>query len=110
MQNLELFFDGNKIADVTVNGSFSLQYNNYWRENGFAISPHLPLNESIDSNSIKYFLENLLQEGRGLEDTIAYYRASKRDVVSILKTVGVETSRALSLYLHFFNIQVLKED
>ena len=96
MQKLELFFDGNKIVDVTANSSFDLQYNNYWKENGFAISPHLPLNENIDSISIKYFLENLLPEGRGLEDIISYYRVSKRDVVSILKTVGFETSGALS--------------
>jgi len=39
-------------------------YKKEWIDNGFAISPHLPLNGAIKSNSIKNFLENLLLEGR----------------------------------------------
>ncbi len=96
MQKLNIYFNNKEIGSIDIKDEFILNYTKEWIDNGFAISPHLPLNSEIKSNSIKNFLENLLPEGRWLDDIINYYRISKSDVVSIIKAIGFETSGALS--------------
>ena len=52
--------------------AYRFEYSSSWQESGYAISPHLPLNDEIESGNVKRFLENLIPEGKGLEDITAF--------------------------------------
>ena len=74
---------------------YMFAYSSFWKSNGYAISPHLPLDESINPKSIKKFLQNLIPEGKGLEDITAFAHISKNNIFAIVKAIGYDTSGAL---------------
>jgi len=75
--------------------NYYFEYDKSWIENGFAISPHLPFNETYTSSTIKRFLENLIPEGEGLEDIALFSRISKNNTFAIMHSIGYDTAGAL---------------
>ncbi len=74
---------------------FSFEYEQKWVENGFAISPHIPLDNSAESGAIRRFVENLIPEGKALQDIAEFAHISKNNIFAIIKAIGYETSGAL---------------
>ncbi|NRA55486.1 MAG: HipA domain-containing protein [Gammaproteobacteria bacterium] len=89
-----------KIATITMRvGSeteISLIYQPAWIEQGFPISPHLPLNGKFDFRAVRNYLQNLLPEGKGLEDITSNTTISKNNTFGLIRVIGQETSGALS--------------
>ncbi len=73
-----------------------LTYEPSWIEEGFAISPHLPLNGKFDHRAIRNYLQNLLPEGKGLEEITNHTTISKNNTFGLIRIIGEETSGALS--------------
>ncbi len=98
MHSLDVHLNKQLVATLTIDGKedrYSFVYENTWIEEGYPISPHLPFHTVISSASIKRFLQNLLPEGKGLEDLTAYTHLSKYNIYGILQAIGFETSGAL---------------
>jgi serine/threonine-protein kinase HipA len=89
-----------KIATITLpvgsETDIALMYDPSWINNGFAISPHLPLDGSFDHQSVRNYLQNLLPEGKGLEEITTNTTISKNNTFGLIKIIGEETSGALS--------------
>ena len=75
--------------------NYYFEYDKIWVEKGFAISPHLPFNGTYSSSTIKRFLENLIPEGKGLEDIAYFTRISKNNTFAIMHSIGYDTAGAL---------------
>jgi serine/threonine-protein kinase HipA len=99
MHNLDIFFNEQKIGKLlydSFNDEFSLEYESSWIKSGFALSPKLGFNKDIKSIDIKNFIDNLLPEGKGLDELINYIQVSKNNKFALLKKIGNETSGAFS--------------
>ena len=95
---LTITIDQNIIGTITldeVEENYRLKYSDEWRQTGFAISPNLPLNEAFTAGSVRRFLENLIPEGKGLDDIINFTHISKHNIFAIIKAIGYDTSGAL---------------
>jgi len=99
MHTLDIFFGEQKVGKIyyeSMSDEFSLEYEKSWMENGFALSPKLGFGVQIKSIEIKNFIDNLLPEGKGLEELINYIQVSKNNKFALLKKIGDETSGAFS--------------
>ncbi len=99
MNSIDVQFNHEPIGLLSIEGKdeiYSLEYNDAWQEEGFALSPHLPLSQTLSSGVIKRFLENLLPEGKGLDDLTAFTHISKNNIFGLIQALGFETSGALS--------------
>lgn len=69
----------------------------------FALSPYLPLTDaapaSLDAHSVvvRQFFENLLPEGRALDEVAASLQVSKGNVAGLLANIGRESAGALRI-------------
>lgn len=73
-----------------------LTYEADWVNDGFAISPHLPLSGDFDSRAVRHFLHNMLPEGKGLEELTSNTTISRNNTFGLIKVIGADTSGALS--------------
>lgn len=99
MHNLDIFFNEQKVGKLfydSFNDEFSLEYESSWIKSGFALSPKLSFDKDIKSIDIKNFIDNLLPEGKGLDELINYIQVSKNNKFALLKKIGNETSGAFS--------------
>ena len=91
---------GRRIAAITIpvgsETELTLTYEPGWIKEGFAISPHLPLNGEFDHRAVRNFLQNLLPEGKGLEEITSNTTISKNNTFGLIKIIGADTSGALS--------------
>lgn len=105
---LEVYLGGDCVGWLGHDGEsnrFSFDYAPSWlaHEASFPLSPALPfrqpLGTSADTHSAatRQFFENLLPEGRALDEAAAAYRVSKANLVGLLAVLGNETAGALSL-------------
>ncbi|MEJ2913792.1 HipA domain-containing protein [Pseudoalteromonas sp. C12FD-1] len=99
--SLDVFIgQSEKVAEITLaigsENEISFTYETKWINDGFAVSPHLPLNGDFDSRAIRNYLQNLLPEGRGLEEIVSSTTISKNNTFGLIKVIGEETSGALS--------------
>lgn len=89
-----------RIAAITIpvgsETELTLTYEPDWIKKGFAISPHLPLNGEFDHRAVRNFLQNLLPEGKGLEEITSHTAISKNNTFGLIKIIGADTSGALS--------------
>lgn len=89
-----------RIAAITIpvgsETELTLTYEPDWIKEGFAISPHLPLNGEFDHRAVRNFLQNLLPEGKGLEEITSNTSISKNNTFGLIKIIGADTSGALS--------------
>ena len=68
VNSLHVFIGHHKrIATVSIpvgsETEISLTYEPSWVKEGFAISPHLPLDGNFDHRAVRNYLQNLLPEG-----------------------------------------------
>ncbi|MDQ1339954.1 MAG: serine/threonine-protein kinase HipA [Campylobacterota bacterium] len=99
MHALNIFFNEKKVGKLLYDSfgdDFRLEYDMSWVQNGFALSAKLGLNEQIKSIDIKNFIDNLLPEGKGLDELVNCIQVSKNNKFALLKKIGNETSGAFS--------------
>lgn len=81
--------------------AFSFDYDPSWeaRRGAFALSPHLPVRASSppSSSTVKAFFDNLLPEGRALDEAASAFRVSKSSLMGLLANLGRETAGALRI-------------
>lgn len=69
---LDIYLDSKLIAHLLLQDDQLLwRYTDSWKENGFSISPHLPLSAEIPTLNVQRFLRNLLPEGQLLDELSA---------------------------------------
>ena len=89
-----------KIATISIpvgsDTDISLTYEPEWVEEGFAISPYLPVDGNFDHRAVRNYLQNLLPEGKGFEEITSNTIISKNNTFGLIKIIGEETSGALS--------------
>lgn len=98
MTILEVHLGKQPIGQVAIDGkeeNYRFEYTDEWQKEGYGISPHLPLEGNIPSGAIKRFLENLLPEGKGLDDLSTFTYISKQNIFGLIQAMGFETSGAL---------------
>ena len=84
---------------------FQFGYDPNWINNpeGYPVSPALPFIRSSNTSderhsvSVRRFFENLLPEGKALDDAAAANRVSKANLYALLQSLGRESTGALSL-------------
>lgn len=87
------------------NSLFAFDYDHEWSNSGigYPISPALPLEQPANlskerhSVSVRRFFENLLPEGKALDDAATVHRVSKANLYGLLAALGSETTGALRL-------------
>lgn len=99
--SLDVFIGANKkIATMTLiegtESDIAFVYEDEWSANGFPLSPHLPLNGDISFRAVRNFLQNLLPEGRGLDELLSSTTVSKNSTFGLIRLMGEETAGALS--------------
>ena len=97
--NINIFCNNERVGilEIDLNSNdVELIYDENWKNIGFELSPHLKFNESIDSNSIKKFVNNLLPEGNGLDAISIILQISKANKFGLLEAIGNETAGALT--------------
>jgi len=75
--------------------SCEFKYDKTWSAVGYALSPHLPMGERIETQSTMRFLKNLLPEGIGLEFLLHSFYLSRNDIVGLLKHIASDTAGIL---------------
>ena len=83
------------ISYESLHKSYSFEYDEQWKKNGFEISPSISF-DNPNNDSVGKFIENLLPEGDGLEELSVYFHISKSEKFAILKQIGLETTGALT--------------
>jgi serine/threonine-protein kinase HipA len=73
-----------------------LKYDSSWIEQGFPLSPALPLSGEFEAHAAINFLKNLFPEGEGLDELLQSQRISKSNLLSVLTTIGHDTAGALT--------------
>jgi serine/threonine-protein kinase HipA len=104
---LEVWLGTDRVGTLShdgVSNRFAFEYTEDWRQTLGAspLSPRLPLVpllESLDAHSarVRQFFENLLPEGKALDDAAAAYRVSKSNLTGLLAALGRETAGAIRL-------------
>lgn len=96
---LHVQHEGTSVGDIIYDlesQKFSLIYSADWRRGGFALSPHLPLNGDIDSESTVKFLENLLPEEEALKTLARTLQTSSGNVFGLIAAIGKDATGAFS--------------
>ncbi|WP_394498071.1 HipA domain-containing protein [Shewanella sp. ENK2] len=97
--SLNIRFAENVIGELSLNketGLPKLEYNDYWQQNGFAISPNLTLDNNHD-NSVAYnFLDNALPEGEARLLLAERAGVSEKNVFSQIREIGGDLSGAVT--------------
>ena len=91
------------VAELKFHGpqQCSWVYTPTWQQQGFAVSPHLPLNgEQIATANVINFLRNLFPEGPAFESLIASQHLSRRNIYGILSAIGHDTVGVLTFGEH----------
>ena len=99
MNELQVKLNDLPIGTINIAGKdevYKFEYTDEWEQTGYEISPHLAFGKTIFSGNIKRFLENLLPEGKGLDDLTSFTHISKNNIFGLIQAMGFETSGALS--------------
>jgi len=99
MNELQVKLNELPIGIISIKGKdelYKFTYTDAWKESGYEISPHLTFDKTISSGVIKRFLENLLPEGKGLDDLTSFTHISKSNIFGLIQAMGFETSGALN--------------
>ena len=97
--NINIFCNNERVGIIEIDlnsNDVELIYDENWKNIGFELSPHLKFDKSIDSNSIKKFVNNLLPEGNGLDAISIILQISKANKFGLLEAIGNETAGALT--------------
>ncbi len=96
--SMNIFYNHHVIAKLILSDGDDLEliYTDEWKQDGFPLSPCLPLQGILDKKDVKNFVLNLLPEGNGLEELSKLFHISKANAFALLNAIGKETSGALS--------------
>lgn len=95
---LIVYLAGNAIADTSLRADeLHWQYRPEWQQQGFAVSPHLPLKGTVAPLNVQRFLRNLLPEGDGLDALLQSFRLSKHNTFGLIRALGADTPGALAM-------------
>ena len=98
MRELDIYYNGTQVGTLSLkkdSNDIELKYCENWHQNGFSLSPLLPLDGNFTNNQVKNFIENLLPEGDGLDTLISYLHISKTNKFALIAAIGRDTSGAL---------------
>ncbi len=98
MNTLNIYYNGSLVGILSLkkdSDDIVLKYDDLWKEDGFSLSPALPLDETFTNRSVKNFIENLFPEGDGLDNLISYLHISKSNKFALIQAIGKDTSGAL---------------
>ncbi|MGD9592934.1 MAG: HipA domain-containing protein, partial [Candidatus Berkiella sp.] len=94
--SLDVYVGKSPIAKLTLrNDQLLWQYNQKWQQTGYAVSPHLPLNNDIPPINVQRFLRNLLPEGNALDELVSCFQLSKYNTYALIRALGLDISGAL---------------
>lgn len=106
---LAAWADGRRMGTLAYHddtGRFAFDYAPEWvasRSTAFPLSPAVPLRGPKDvsdephSVSVRRFFENLLPEGKALDDAVSAHRLSKANLYGLLLVLGRESAGAITL-------------
>ncbi len=93
---LNLYIDKKVVATLMHSDKgLLLQYCTEWQKTGFALSPHLPLNNNIPEKNVENFLRNLLPEGYGFDELVRNFHISKSNTFALIRALGRDISGAI---------------
>lgn len=72
-------------------------YHPQWQQQGYAISPHLPLDAPIAPLNVQRFVRNLLPEGTGLDELLQRFQLGRQNTFGLIRAIGADTAGALAL-------------
>ena len=95
MDSLKIFLNDIFVGILTIKDeeyifSYDKDYNN------IVISPYILPHKNCSSKTIKNFLENILPEGRALQDLINFTKISRKNIYALIKAIGGDNPGALS--------------
>jgi len=74
------------------------KYDSLWLQEGYPISPHIPLNGNFNSNNLINFIRNLFPEGGAFDVLLETENLAQSNIYGILKTIGWDTAGALTFF------------
>ena len=93
---LNVFFADRMIARLSSAGDeIHWHYLVDWQQNGFPVSPHLPLHGDIPSPNIERYLRNVLPEGERLTEMLDSFRISRNNVFALVRLLGTDLAGSL---------------
>lgn len=93
---LKIYLGQRCIATLTLDDEqLCWRYETSWQGTGYAVSPHLPLNEKIPPRNVQLFLRNLLPEGNILDELLHHFRLSKYNTFGLIRILGEDLTGAL---------------
>lgn len=103
MNTLDLYLGDRRAGVLTLDGdAVSFTYDAAWRADpgAYPLSPPLGFGVRVDASwpaRCRRYLENLLPEGRALDDLVARHAVSRSNVFALVRIVGRETAGAVAL-------------
>lgn len=95
-QSLDVYLGEYPIAKITlVDDHIYWIYTEAWKKDGYAVSPHLPLQDDIPLSNVQRFLRNLLPEGNAFEELVRCFHLSKYNTFGLIRSLGLDTPGAL---------------
>ncbi|MES2534654.1 MAG: HipA domain-containing protein [Pseudomonadota bacterium] len=100
---LRVWDTGRLIGELEHDGDYnrySFEYSRHWAEAGNPLSPKLPLARSEETSAerhsadVRNFFQNLLPEGRALDDAASTHNISKANLAGLLHALGRESTGA----------------
>lgn len=89
---LDVYLGGETIAELLwQEDQILLQYNEAWKQSGYAISPHLYLDGNIPTVNVQRFLRNLFPEGEGLDTLLTVLHLTRSNTFGLLRALGSDT-------------------
>jgi len=97
VRSLVVRIEENTVGKILIDTdeNYFFDYDEEWKQKGFAISPHLPFHQELSSQSIRRFLQNLIPEGEGLDDIALFAHISKNNTFALINAIGYDTAGAL---------------
>jgi len=97
---IQLYAKDQKVGTLTFEQprECKFEYDQQWLQDGYPISPHIPLNGNFDSTIVINFIRNLFPEGSAFDVLLATQNLSKNNLFGILKTIGFDTAGVLAFY------------
>lgn len=101
-QILGLYMGHHHVADVHFEYTriHRFEYTQQWREEGFGLSPHLPLQGNISEKAANMFFRNMFPEGNVFDRALQYLAISRDNHFAILGKLGMDAPGALALVQH----------
>lgn len=94
--SLDIYLSNKRIADLSlISDRLYWRYRQEWQQQGFPLSPNLPLNNEIPSENVERFLRNLLPEGNGLDALLRSFHLSKYNTFGLIRALGQDMPGAV---------------